>query len=149
MHRFGGSFDLRLNGRDRGSEASLWPSFTDIMTVVLMVFMLTMVLVIVKNANLVERIRLSQELLAQAELEAAARVANAHDFVLGFPDGYDTVVGERGIQLSGGKLGDGREFRLSGFGVAFGDESFELLVEGAGRRCNVLQRLLGTGGRRP
>ena len=72
MHRFGGSMNLRLNGRDRSAEASLWPSFTDIMTVVLMVFMLTMVLVIVKNANLVERIRLSQELLAQAELEAAA-----------------------------------------------------------------------------
>ena len=46
MHRFGGSVDLRLNGRDRGAEATLWPSFTDIMTVVLMVFMLTMVLVI-------------------------------------------------------------------------------------------------------
>jgi hypothetical protein len=72
MHRFGGSLDLRLNARDRGSEASLWPSFTDIMTVVLMVFMLTMVLVIVKNANLVERIRLSQELLGRAELERAA-----------------------------------------------------------------------------
>ncbi len=72
MHRFGNSVDLRLNGRDRGSEASMWPSFTDIMTVILMVFMLTMVMVIVKNANLVERIRLSQELLAQAELQAAS-----------------------------------------------------------------------------
>ena len=37
MHRFGNAMDLRLNGRDRGSEASLWPSFTDIMTVILMV----------------------------------------------------------------------------------------------------------------
>jgi ABC-type multidrug transport system fused ATPase/permease subunit len=40
---------------------------------------------------------------SQAEIEAAARKANAHDFITGFPQGYDTVVGERGIQLSGGQ----------------------------------------------
>jgi ATP-binding cassette subfamily B protein len=34
---------------------------------------------------------------------AAARAANAHDFVVGFPDGYDTMVGERGQSLSGGE----------------------------------------------
>jgi ABC transporter fused permease/ATP-binding protein len=38
-----------------------------------------------------------------AEVEAAARQANAHDFIAGFPDGYATVVGERGVQLSGGQ----------------------------------------------
>jgi ATP-binding cassette subfamily B protein len=38
-----------------------------------------------------------------AEVEAAARRANAHDFIAGFPDGYQTVVGERGVQLSGGQ----------------------------------------------
>ena len=40
---------------------------------------------------------------SDAELEAAAKAANAHDFVTEFPDGYDTVVGERGVKLSGGQ----------------------------------------------
>ena len=37
------------------------------------------------------------------EIIAAAKVANAHDFIISFPDGYDTVIGERGQTLSGGE----------------------------------------------
>ncbi len=40
---------------------------------------------------------------SQAELEQAARAANIHDFVAGLPDGYETIVGERGYRLSGGE----------------------------------------------
>lgn len=39
----------------------------------------------------------------QAELEAAAKAANIHDFIMGLPDQYDTIVGERGYRLSGGE----------------------------------------------
>jgi len=39
----------------------------------------------------------------QHDLETACRIANIHDFIMGLPDGYDTVVGERGYRLSGGE----------------------------------------------
>jgi subfamily B ATP-binding cassette protein MsbA len=39
----------------------------------------------------------------QEEIEAAARAANAHDFIMALAQGYDTLVGERGVKLSGGQ----------------------------------------------
>lgn len=39
----------------------------------------------------------------QHEIEQAARAANIHDFIASLPDGYDTLVGDRGVQLSGGQ----------------------------------------------
>ena len=40
---------------------------------------------------------------SQEEIEQAARAARAHDFILRAPEGYDTVIGERGLQISGGE----------------------------------------------
>ena len=40
---------------------------------------------------------------SREEIENAARQAHAHEFIMGLPDGYDTLVGERGIKLSGGE----------------------------------------------
>ena len=55
------------------------------------------------NASIRENIMLGRPDAAQDELEEAARQANCHDFITAFPDGYDTIVGERGMQLSGGQ----------------------------------------------
>ncbi|MGK4003987.1 ABC transporter transmembrane domain-containing protein [Sorangium sp. So ce1036] len=53
--------------------------------------------------TLADNIRYGREGASDEEVEAAARAANAHDFILGFPEGYRTLVGERGVQLSGGQ----------------------------------------------
>ncbi len=50
-----------------------------------------------------ENIRYGRLDATQDEIEAAAQAANAHDFIIKMPDGYDTRVGERGIKLSGGQ----------------------------------------------
>jgi ATP-binding cassette subfamily B protein len=55
------------------------------------------------NATIKENIRLGRQDATDAEVVEAARQANAHDFITSFPDGYDTLVGERGMQLSGGQ----------------------------------------------
>ncbi|KAM3341213.1 ABC transporter B family member 1 [Capsicum galapagoense] len=50
-----------------------------------------------------ENILLGRPDATQIEIEEAARVANAHSFIIKLPDGFDTQVGERGLQLSGGQ----------------------------------------------
>jgi ATP-binding cassette subfamily B protein len=50
-----------------------------------------------------ENIRYGRPGATRAQVEEAARAANAHDFVSALPDGYATMVGERGVRLSGGQ----------------------------------------------
>ncbi|HEV2126180.1 MAG TPA: ABC transporter ATP-binding protein [Chloroflexota bacterium] len=50
-----------------------------------------------------ENLRLGRPEATQAQLEEAARAANAHEFILGLRDGYNTIIGERGQKLSGGQ----------------------------------------------
>ncbi|HZF48128.1 MAG TPA: ABC transporter transmembrane domain-containing protein [Polyangiaceae bacterium] len=55
------------------------------------------------SSTIAENIRYGREAATDEELYAAARAANAHDFIMSFPEGYKTRVGERGVQLSGGQ----------------------------------------------
>ncbi|WP_414697018.1 ABC transporter ATP-binding protein [Oligoflexus sp.] len=55
------------------------------------------------SASIAANIRYGKAEATDAEVEAAARAAHAHEFIQGFPQGYETIVGERGIQLSGGQ----------------------------------------------
>ncbi|MBT8416052.1 MAG: ATP-binding cassette domain-containing protein, partial [Silicimonas sp.] len=50
-----------------------------------------------------DNIRFGRPDASDADIEAAARAAAAHDFLTALPDGYDTYVGERGVMLSGGQ----------------------------------------------
>lgn len=67
MHRFQPYIDLRQNVGHQTTDTSLWPSFTDIMTVILMIFMLTMIVVIIKNSNLAQQLMIREEKVKQIE----------------------------------------------------------------------------------
>lgn len=55
------------------------------------------------SASIAENIAYSRPNATQGEIIEAAKAANAHDFISTLPDGYDTMVGERGMRLSGGE----------------------------------------------
>lgn len=55
------------------------------------------------NGTLRENIAYGNLDATEEEVEQAARAANAHDFIISMPDGYETQIGERGIKLSGGQ----------------------------------------------
>ncbi|WP_062287705.1 ABC transporter ATP-binding protein [Demequina phytophila] len=55
------------------------------------------------HATIAENLRYARPDATDAELEDACRRANIHDAIVGFEDGYQTVVGERGYRLSGGE----------------------------------------------
>jgi len=55
------------------------------------------------SRTVAENIAFGKPDATQAEIEQAAREAQAHDFILAFAEGYQTVIGERGVTLSGGQ----------------------------------------------
>jgi subfamily B ATP-binding cassette protein MsbA len=106
-----------------------------------------------------ENIAFTKPGATDAEVEAVARVANAHDFIHGFPQGYGTIVGERGVKLSGGQrqrvaiaraiLADPRVLILDEATSSLDSESEHLIQEGlrrlrAGRTTFVIAHRLST-----
>jgi ABC-type multidrug transport system fused ATPase/permease subunit len=59
--------------------------------------------VLLFGGSIAENIAYGKPGATQPEIEAAARRANAHDFIASFPEGYQTLVGERGMKVSGGQ----------------------------------------------
>jgi len=55
------------------------------------------------NSSFKENIRFGMEKCSDQEIEEAAKLANAHEFIIDTKDGYDTIVGDAGIKLSGGQ----------------------------------------------
>ena len=55
------------------------------------------------GGTIFDNIRYGRGEATEEELIAASKAANAHDFIIGLPDGYDTLVGEKGVNLSGGQ----------------------------------------------
>jgi ATP-binding cassette subfamily B protein len=59
--------------------------------------------VVLFSGTIRDNIRYGRPGASNEEVEKAAKAAQAHDFIIGFPNGYDTIVGERGTNLSGGQ----------------------------------------------
>ena len=55
------------------------------------------------NTSVRENLRFARRHVTQEEIESAAKDAQIHDFILGLPNGYDTMIGEQGVRLSGGE----------------------------------------------
>lgn len=55
------------------------------------------------HASIAENIAFGRKGVTKAEIEEVARIAHAHEFIMELPDGYETIVGDRGLKLSGGQ----------------------------------------------
>lgn len=111
------------------------------------------------DGSIADNISFSKPGATREEIVAAAKVARCDEFVLGFPEGYDTIVGERGVKLSGGQrqrvaiaraiLADPQILILDEATSSLDSESEEQIKEGlaalrAGRTTFVIAHRLST-----
>ena len=111
------------------------------------------------DGTVADNIRFARSDATRAEIEEVARIAHADEFVRAFPEGYDTIVGERGIRLSGGQrqriaiaraiLADPRILILDEATSSLDSESEALIQEGLrrlreGRTSFVIAHRLST-----
>jgi ABC-type multidrug transport system fused ATPase/permease subunit len=89
-----GAGRLSMDGRDlREFKLSSWRDKFGIVTQDVLLF----------NDSILNNIAYGRPSATREMVEEAARAARAHDFILDAPEGYDTIIGERGLQLSGGQ----------------------------------------------
>ena len=120
LHWVNGRVDVLRGGADTLSVSESGDSLTDAQklhwlldgdTLVLRVVMDNLKLLItnqwystiVRALSQVAGHQMDVEILTQEEIEAACRAAQAHDFIMSFPDGYDTDLGQGGVNVSGGQ----------------------------------------------
>ncbi len=89
------------------------------------------------HASIADNLRYAKPEASQAELEAAARAAAIHDRILELPEGYETLVGERGYKLSGGE-----KQRLAIARVLLKDPRILILDEATSALDTVSERLI-------
>jgi subfamily B ATP-binding cassette protein MsbA len=111
------------------------------------------------DGTIIENIGYANPQASVEDIKAAARIAHCEEFILNFPEGYDTIVGERGIKLSGGQrqrvsiaraiLANPRVLILDEATSSLDSESEEMIQDGlrqlrAGRTTFVIAHRLST-----
>ncbi len=92
-----------------------------------------------------DNIRYGHPGASEEEVMAAARAAQAHDFILSFPEGYDTLVGQRGVNLSGGqkqRIAIARALLLKPSVLILDDSTSAVDVETEARIQEALQEIM-------
>lgn len=91
------------------------------------------------NGTIMENLLYAKEDATAAEIENACKIANIHDFIVSLPEGYDTLVGNRGLKLSGGE-----KQRISIARVVLKDPKILILDEATSSLDSISENLIQT-----
>ena len=95
-------------------------------------------------ASIAENIAYGRPSASRSEIEQAARAAGAHDFIMALPEGYDTRIGERGVNLSGGqkqRIAIARAFLKDAPVLVMDEPASALDAESESRLVEAVERL--------
>jgi ATP-binding cassette subfamily B protein len=101
--------------------------------------------VVLFSGTVRDNIRYGRPDAAEEEVIAAAKAAQAHDFILSFPDGYDTQLGQRGVNLSGGqkqRIAIARALLLKPSILILDDSTSSVDVETESKIQDALERIM-------